>query len=171
MLFRSVRERDSLLAIAALAYFSGVHLPRRQEGKRFIVPSKEFLVGLIFTAGCALPTFSRLHPAAFPDLQIGAVLVCIAFFVMLAWLNCHAIERWESNGKSHVARSAVQLGSIGLLLAIAFYTAPAVPLLIAGSAAAFLVALLDGFRTRLAPLMLRVAADLVLLTPILLFSR
>jgi hypothetical protein len=166
-----IRERDSVLAIAALIYFSGVHFPRKRIGKHSSVPSKEFFVGLIFSAGCALPTLSRLHPTTLPGDQSGAILVSVAFFAMLAWLNCHAIERWESNSKSSVAASAIQLGCIGLVFAAAFYATHGFALLIAGSAGAFLLALLDRFRTRIAPLTLRVSADLALLTPILLLSR
>ena len=44
-------------------------------------------------------------------------------------------------------------------------------LILAGAASALLLALLDRMRTRLTPLALRAAADLVLLTPLVLFLR
>ncbi len=44
-------------------------------------------------------------------------------------------------------------------------------LLTAGAVSALLLALLDRMRTRMTPLALRAAADLVLLTPLVLFLR
>jgi len=128
---------------------------------------KEMLVALLFTAACALPAFSRL-PAAGPAWPLAAA---VAFFALLAFLNCHAIEQWESNSNPS-ARSwtfplAGLLGLLGLLLAavqLPFHQRPAA-LLAAGATSALLLTLLDRLRNRLTPLALRAAADLVLLTP------
>ena len=98
------KQQDSALAVAALAYFTRVHSSRKlppsgpQPQAPLLPPlislvfSKELLVGLLFTAACALPALSRL-PATTP---IGPLLAPVAFFASLAWLNCQAIEHWES---------------------------------------------------------------------------
>lgn len=162
-----LRERDSVLAAAALVYFSSVHLPRRP---RWLTPllSKELLVGILFTAGCVLPTLTRL-PAASP----WPLLIDAAFFAALAWLNCHAIDRWESNNSAPIAPKAAVLAIAAL--AAAFALAPAQPriaaLLLTAAAGAALLALLDRQRSRLTPLALRAAADLVLLTPLALLVQ
>jgi hypothetical protein len=57
----AIRERNSVLAIAALAYFSGVHLPRARSKTLALLPSKELIVGTLFTAGCAVPVFARMQ--------------------------------------------------------------------------------------------------------------
>jgi hypothetical protein len=168
-----LRERNSVLAIAALAYFSEVHLPRKERGKRSSFFSKEFLVGVLFTAGCVLPTLSRLKMTAVPGPRLFALMVSVAFFAVLGWLNCHAIERWESKIPSHITAYSVQLGIVGALMAVflTIATHGGAPLVIAGSAAPLLFALLDTFKAKLTPLALRAMADLVLLTPLLLLAR
>lgn len=167
-----LRERNLVLAIAAITYFSGVHFPRKESAKRSLLLSKEFLVGILFTAGCAEPTLSRLDAATIPSATLWALLVSIAFFALLAWLNCEAIERWESNTHSRISASAVQLGCVGVLLAVFFLRGTrGGALLITGSAASLMLATLDRFRAKLTPLTLRAAADLVLLTPLLLLAR
>jgi hypothetical protein len=172
------RERNSVLAVAALAYFTRVHSQGNQPPPlatsssprfpRFL--SKELLVGLIFTAFCVLPAWSRSLPAH------GAwrPLAPAAFFALLAWLNCQAIEYWESSSEGSRSRKICLFGSllgiIGILLAAIlspFQPRPAA-LLLAGSVAALLLALLDRVRGRLTPLALRACADLALLTPVLL---
>ena len=166
-----VRERDSLLAAAALAYFTRVHSSRNQPLFRspLLTPllTKELLVGVLFTAGCALPAWYRTHAAS--PLAAPAV-----FFALLAWLNCHSIDRWEScagrNRTSQILTPASLLALAGLLLAavlLAFQPRSAA-LVAAGAACALLLALLDRLRNRLTPVALRAAADLVLLTPLLL---
>ncbi len=169
-----LRERNSALGIAALAYFSGVHSRRRAPSWLRPVLSKEFLVGVLFTAGCALPTVTRMRLEATPAAALWLMLAPIAFFAALAWLNCHAIERWES--ASHAARIFVAAGLlafIGLLLASVFAPVQgrAAALFAAGAASSLLLALLDRARSRMTPLALRAVADLVLLTPFLLVLR
>ena len=171
------RERNSVLAAAAFVYFTRVHTSREDMPiaavfrRPFI--SKEMLVGLLFTAACALPALSRATIS--PALVVWPPIVFTVFFALLAWLNCHAIERWESRGQSltcsAIWKPALALALTGLL-ASAILSAThtrAAALLLAGALSAFLLALLDSRRSRLTPLALRVAADLVLLTPIPLF--
>ena len=157
-----IRERDSVLAVASLAYFTRVHSGMTAGGIRRIF-SKELLVGVLFTVGCALPAWSYAE---------WWTLICpVTFFATLAWLNCHAIERWES-GRGGIARVAVWIAVAGVAACI--ITIPSTPriagLLAAGIGGALLLALLDRMRGRMTALTLRAAADLVLLTPALLLA-
>lgn len=184
----TARRRDSFLAAASLLYFTRVHTGR--FASRLL--SKEFLVGLLFTIGCVLPAFSR---AASP---LG-LLAPGTFFILLAWLNCHAIERWESAARisdeagcsracpepfegsriwdrgwrdeqNHVVALATLLALAGMALAtaLAFSQPRAAALTACAALSAILFALLDRLRSRIPAVPLRAAADLVLLTPVLL---
>lgn len=169
------RERNSVLAVAALAYFTGVHSSRKIP--TFGLPpllKKELLVGLLFTAACALPAFSRVtaHGASTRGLLSAVAL----FFVLLAWLNCHAIDRWETPHRtqgSQIFTPACLLAAAALPLAAFLSSAHPrfAALLIAGAASALLLALLDRSRSHLTPIALRAAADLALLTPLVLFFK
>jgi hypothetical protein len=168
----AARERNSVLAAASLVYFTRVHAGRalRPTFTRGLRPTfpKELLVGLLFTAGCVIPAWSR---SAFP---VAALLVPSAFFAILAWLNCHAIDRWEAAANNtapqRIAFTACIVAVAGLLAAaLLLHVQPrSAALLAAGAMAALLLALLDALRDRLAPVALRAAADLALLTPLLL---
>jgi hypothetical protein len=184
----AARMRNSVLAAAALAYFSGVHSPRRLPPLLSRIFSKESMVAVLFTAACVLPALSRafaLLPAQ-PASSLWPLYAMAFFFTLLAWLNCHAIERWESSGettrvgprpgklsRSGVFKQAILLSLIGALLAagLAAIHPRSAALILAGTASALLLALLDRCRSRLTPLALRVAADLVLLSPIALLFR
>jgi hypothetical protein len=161
------RERNAILALAGITYFSSVHT---QTKIRALLP-KELLVAVIFTAGCVLPTIGRTGALS------AAFVVVIAFFAALAWLNCHAIERWESVGEScsgpQILSATALLAMAGFLGAIILFAAHSseAALLGAGAASAVLLALLDQIRGRLTSLALRTAADLVLLTPLVLLLR
>jgi hypothetical protein len=166
-----VRERNSMLAVAALAYFSGVHIPRVRPKSPIPFRSKELLVGVLFTAGCAFPVFARIHE---PVDSVMDLLILAIFFAALAWLNCTAIDRWESPEGTSISSAAFALAAIGLLAAIAFsvHQPRIAAVIFAGTASASLLGLLDLKRSRITPLTLRCAADLVLLAPILcLFLR
>jgi hypothetical protein len=174
---------NSVLAVAAFAYFTRVHLRREtvsgqefaRRVARFLSPivSKELLVGVLFAAGCALPTWNRVAHRSWP------LIVSVAFFAALAWMNCHAIEQWESAAReARIDQAASALCLAGVLLAgvlgAVFIPAAqprAAALLLAGAAAALMLAILDFYRGRLTPLALRASADLVLLTPLALILR
>jgi hypothetical protein len=167
-----VRDRDSVLGLATLAYFSGVHLPHRHRKRLSSLVTKEFLVGLLFTAGCVLPTVSRLRETpAFPATLLPLVLPGLVF-AALAWLNCAAIDCWESGTRRGIAAPACLVGIGGLSLALLLGASQprAAALLVAAGASAALLALLDRVRFRLTPLAMRTAADLVLLTPVFLLT-
>jgi hypothetical protein len=190
------RARDSVLAAAALAYFSGVHSGHmaRQLPVHWprAFPGKEFLVGLLFTMGCVLPAWHRQHALAAPVPGIWVFWIPAVFFAALAWLNCSCIARWESMDEPWETRSArpkqsfsdqpprpaatfhssVLLACGGLFLtAVGASAHPrAAALLAAGATSALLLALLDRMRARFSALALRAAADFVLLTPLALIS-
>jgi len=137
-------------------------------------------VGILFTAGCALPVWSRML-AAGHTVALWRLAGPVVLFALLAWLNCYSIECWESRPEHsctgphrppQVLAQATLLAVAGLLLAV--LVAPAQPrsaaLLVSGAAGALLLALLDCFSQRLSPVALRAAADLALLTPVLLAS-
>ena len=171
------RERDSVLAAAALAYFTRVHSTRRLPSRRVsgFLPffRKELLVGLLFTAACVLPALSR---ASGTSLGLFPLTVAAIVFALLAWLNCHAIDRWENRKpaqRSPIFRQACVLALAGLLLAAILFPAQprAAALVLAAAVSSLLLGLLDLVRARLTSLALRAAADLVLLTPVALILR
>ncbi len=168
------RARDSLLGAAAFAYFSGVHSRRRPPAWLAPLLSKEFLVAVLFTAGCVLPAWTRLRAIAASFSVLWPLYVFVLYFAALAWLNCHAISRWESRTRDARQTAVLPLGCwlglSGAILAVLVSAAGprAVAVLAAGALSALLLALLDRMRNRLTPLALRAAADLVLLTPLLL---
>lgn len=188
------RERDSLLAAAALAYFSGVHSERNahQPPMRWprSFPAKEFLVGVLFTAGCALPAWHLPHAFAWPGYGVWTFWIPAVYFAALAWLNCSAIAHWEATVRHRATRfasprqqrrdgkpepSAIFLvgaslagGGLALAVAGASMHPRSAALLACGSASALLLALLDRSRAQFTAIALRAAADLVLLTPLLL---
>jgi hypothetical protein len=98
-------------------------------------------------------------------------------FIALAWLNCHAIETWESRSySSHrpsIFRLAIMLAAIALFcafVATALYQPRQAALCASATLSAALLALLDRRQRSLTPIALRCAADLVLLAPIMLLA-
>ncbi|HEY4974997.1 MAG TPA: hypothetical protein VII41_15390 [Steroidobacteraceae bacterium] len=107
------------------------------------------------------------------------LLLPAIYFSALAWLNVRAISHWEAadwecaaakrNGL-RLGRIAWGLAALGLLLAAALLPAQprASALVAAGAGSALLIGWLDWRREMFNLLTLRVAVDLVLLTPLLL---
>ena len=165
----SVRDRNSVLAAAALVYFSGVHstarLPRwlqRLASRKLL--SKELIVGLLFTAGCIAPTIARVHFISWP------FLACFVLFAMLAWINCSAIESWESSRlplRIPVQTAVLAITAIAASGSIAFVNWRLSALACSAAVSALLLALLDRKRATLSPLTLRALADFVLLIPLI----
>ena len=167
--------KDSFVAAAALAYFSGVHTRRGAPGRTMRmakrVTSREFVVGAIFSAGCILPVVTiagarhQMRPAAAVLIPAGL------FFAFLAWLNVRAIGDWEAFSISNRMQQAARILAVcGIVLAIGMIplSLRIAALLSAGAASSVLLALLDRSRRRFTPLALRIAADAVLLVPLLL---
>ena len=163
-------ERNSVLAAAALAYLTTVHSPWRiAKLPRGLRIPKELLVGLLFTAACIAPAWFR-GPASPVALAVPGVGL-----VALAWLNCHAIEAWESeqDGARPIFRIAMVLAGaawLAAMMAAGVGLRRIAALLLAAAASAALLALLDRGKRRLTPIALRAAADLVLLTPLALLA-
>jgi hypothetical protein len=162
----TTKEHDSLLAAASVLYFTRVH-----TGRKFLpMLSKELLVGVLFTFGCALPAFSRAHfsGAEWP------LLIAIGSFALLAWLNCYAIDRWESHDLEpslcQITFPALVFSAAALICSsVLFASHPRSAILIfCGAIAALLLAAIDRVRSRITPVTQRTAADLALLTPALL---
>jgi len=165
-------ERVSVVAAAALVYLRRVHFSdgSREDtrGLRSRLVTKEMLVGILFAAGCALPAWNR---AASP---MGTLGLPVLAFGALAWLDCHAIDRWEDDpsacGVSGVAAAACGLGlaEVAMATVLVAHEPRAAALGMAGAASAFLLGLLDRLRRRMTPLALRAVVDLALLTPLAL---
>ena len=166
------RERNSILAAASLVYFTRVHTGRKLSPH---LPSSSRKNS---SSACSSPPDapcppSRVSPPTLPAPTASAALDPVAFFTLLAWLNCHAIDRWEAHQHSatrpHPSPRGAPRPRWPPVAALLLNTQPrSAALLAAGSAAALLLALLDRLRARLTPIALRAAADLVLLTPLLL---
>jgi len=192
-----VRERGWVLAIASFFYLSGVHLGSGKNAstrkRRRSFPTKEFFVGVLFTAGCALPSWPQMEWLRADQSALWPFWIPVACFAALAWLNCACIARWETMDawrESHsralldreqaakIAVPACFAAAILLVVVTVVLAAIALPahprtsaLLTAGSASALLLALLDSMRDRIEASTLRAAADLALLTPVILLLR
>ena len=160
-------KHDSILAAAALAYFSGVHAKTRFPRWLRRLSSKEMLVGILFASGCAAPTLSRLHSTE----SIRLVILSLTCLALLAWLNCAAISTWESQATStNFPVAAALLAVSGLAIAIVIPPALALTsgLLSCAAISSLLLLALHVSRNRLSPITLRALADLVLLVPAVL---
>jgi hypothetical protein len=161
-----------------------------------LVP-KELAVGLIFAAAVGLPTWERLRSSS-ADPSRTLLLVLLLLFAALCTLNCIAIETWEMDSDHpgdcavdratfdhqprlhpftrligrHLTLAALLMGGAAAisscLMLILFRSESAMALSLALGLSAFAFAYLDGRRLSTPPLALRIAADAVLLTPLLL---
>ena len=170
--------QDSVVALATLAYFSGVHgrlkLPGAVGRLARGMGSRECLVGALFAAGCVLPAWS-VDPVAWgPASPLRLLVLPAAYFAVLAWTNVRAITRWEAEHR--LGRMAWGLAGAGLLLAagLAAGQPRAAALVAAGAVSALLIGWLDSKsasqqanKSALDAVTLRAAVDLVLLTPLL----
>jgi hypothetical protein len=169
---------DTVAAAAALAYFSTVHfrltLPTALGRLLHPVKSREFIVGTLFTTACVLPVWSQVRQSLGLAATDWLLITPFISFAVLAWLNCRAIGIWESDPNAFLPDRmlplARRIGLAGLVLAgiLAFAHPRPAALLAAGAISALLLGVLDRMRHHITPLALRSAADLVLLTPLLL---
>jgi hypothetical protein len=170
------RERNSILAAATLVYFTTVHTsPIKPRPKSKLKLPKELLVGILFTSACVLPVLPRI-PADLRSSLAPTLTVATLVYIALAWLNCHAIESWESQptriqGQGSIAKLSLTLAAIAAAAAAATAPHPRISfLLLSAALSAILLAWLDRARTTLNPTTLRAAADLALLTPLVLIA-
>lgn len=166
-----IRERNSVLAAAALMYFSGVHSTATLPAWLRRIASKELLVGVLFTAGCAAPTLSQMRISSAYMASLWPLLACCAYFAALAWSNCCAIESWESPGSTSrigLRTGLLTVAGIAMAVVLAFAHPHAAALTLTATAGSALLLLLHRKRAQINPVMLRTLADAVLLTPALL---
>jgi hypothetical protein len=190
------RRDDAIVFGVAMVYFGAIHgsalwgrhghylSKNGASGTRAWLP-KEVAVAILFAAATAVPAWSRLGSDAAG--KYAALSLAVICFAALCWLNCVAIEHWETmDGREpsfnhmhastewagrNLAGIALTVCGIGLYMSAATMTLPAPPsvrfvFLSAALSAAALFAL-DRFRRNLSSIELRVAADAVLLTPLL----
>lgn len=146
--------RGAALAAAVAVYFFIVHRLR-------LTWPKELAVGVLFALGASLAAWGQIHSAA--------DAATIALFSCLCWINCVAIERWETEQRD--PRSAAQwpVGAAALcvaILAMALLCTHRPGLSAAEGASALAFVALDRGRARLSRDALRVLADVALLTPL-----
>lgn len=169
------------VSVVSLGYFGVVH--GGSAALRRALP-KEAVVGAVFAVAASLPVLVDRGEArrAGPLLPVS-LTVAIALLALLAWMNCVCIERWESDAVQlraadrstraaarHAPALLVGGGTASILAALAASELHALPTL--GRLAPLLAAsfaalwLLDRLRGRLSQGALRIAADLTLLTPL-----
>ena len=156
-----------VLGALSLVYLALVHLPVRASGQSLCYFPKEFAVAMLFAAATALPAWDaamrrfagmpRSHPLFF---------LC-PLFAALCWLNCTAIEDWERRRRGYrIEWLASLVVAASCICVVGLVNHPARWLALASAVSAALFLILD--RGPLAPSARRIAADLVLLTPVLL---
>jgi len=169
------RRDDAILFAAAMLYFAGVHFALPRARRWF---SREITVGIVFALATAVPAWSQTARSRLP------MALLVLLFAALCCLNTIAIEVWEQSRSSR--RFSISLAACMLALcaaALAFSSglrdaADGVLILCAGLSAVVLLSLDALHRRRstedAAPedsarwlLLLRVAADAALLTPLL----
>jgi hypothetical protein len=147
-------HRGLALLAAVVLYFGAVHLA--PESIRRAWP-KEAVVGLLFALGASLEAWTKIRTAA--------DVITVLLFSCLCWINCAAIEKWESSGGIEwpVGAAALCVGAAAFLLL--YEHRPVLGGAEMASALAFL--LLDRGRRRFSADALRVLADAALLSPVL----
>lgn len=166
-LLRPILLREGMLLSAVVAiYFLSVHaLPHTLAG----ICCKEVAVGVLFAIGTALAPWSKSE-------QPLLFLIPVMLFAVLCCLNCAAIEVWEGRTATHAAttwlaantRPVSVLIAITALVLLVFAPGHHVYAALCVSALGFLW--LDVESERLPPDLLRVLADVPLLSPLLLMG-
>jgi hypothetical protein len=141
------------LGSAVMLYFALLHLGILQK-------TKEAAVAVLFALGATLSAWSNVRTAA--DVE------AIALFSCLCWINCVAIEHWESQARPSwpIARAAAFVAVAAALLL--FSSRPVIGGAVTASALCFV--LLDGARRHFSRDALRVLADVALLSPVFLLG-
>jgi len=139
------------LATVVVAYFVLLHLGVFQK-------TKEAAVAVLFALGATLSAWPNVHTAV----DVEAIIL----FSCLCWINCVAIEHWESAGEQRWPVAAAA-GVLGLAtMPLLFTGRPVLGGAVVVSALAFV--LLDCARRRFSRDALRVLADVALLSPLFL---
>jgi len=157
--FREYLSLASLLPIYFLQAHRPIKFSRRSPS---LFSAKEIAVGLFFGAATIVPTWARSPQSH------ASLLPAAALFAALCWLNCIAIETWESQPHSSLPRAAVAIAILSAIISLAAHPAPLRYTAIACTLSALLLLALHHARHRFSRLTLRIAADAALLTPLLL---
>jgi hypothetical protein len=139
------------LAGVVVAYFVLLHLGILQK-------TKEAAVAVLFALGATISAWPNVHTAV--DME------AIVLFSCLCWVNCVAIEHWESAAEQRwpIAAAAGVVAVAAMLLL--FEGRPVLGGAVAVSSLAFV--LLDCVRRHFSRDALRVLADVALLSPLFL---
>jgi hypothetical protein len=156
-----------VLGALSLLYLGLVHLPARAYGRSLRYFPKEFAIALLFAAASALPAWdAEWHSAAGMPRHHPLLILC-PIFAVLCWLNCLAIEDWEQHRQGSriwwLAGMAIAANCLSLFCLV---SQPARWLAVAAALSGALFLVLDHSRLRAGGR--RIAADLALLTPLLL---
>ena len=164
---RSLIADYCVLGALSLLYLGLVHLPARARGKSLRYFPKELVVALLFAAASALPAWDEARRRAMGMPRHHPLLLLCPIFAALCWLNCVAIEDWEQHRRSWRIQWLAVL-TIGVSSAALFelMNRPARRLAVAAVVSALIFLVLD--RSRLISTGRRIAADLALLTPVIL---
>lgn len=164
---RSLLLSYCVLGALCLLYLGLVHLPSRARTRSLPYFPKEFVIALLFAAASALPAWDEARRRAAGMPRHHPLLLLCPLFATLCWLNCVAIEDWEHHRPGNRIRWLAGLSiACSCLSLFELVNQPARWLAVAAALSAVLFLLLD--RSRLAAGGRRIAADLALLTPLLL---
>jgi len=140
------------LGAAVALYFALLHLGIFQK-------TKEGAVAVLFALGATL--------SAWPNVHTPADIAAIVLFSCLCWINCVAIEHWESSGEPKWPIAAAAGGvTVAAVLLVLFSSRPILGGAVDASALCFV--LLDCARRHFSSDALRVLADVALLSPLFL---
>jgi hypothetical protein len=142
-----------ILSAAVVLYFGAVHLAPATFRRTW---PKEAAVAVLFALGATVATWNHVRSAA--DVET------ILLFSCLCWINCVAIEQWES-GKPRWPIGTAAFGVCVAAVILLYQHRPVLSSAEAASALAFVF--LDRGRNRFTADALRVLADVALLSPIL----
>jgi hypothetical protein len=164
---RSLIADYCVLGALSLLYLGLVHLPARARGKSLRYFPKELVVALLFAAASALPAWDEARRRAMGMPRHHPLLLLCPIFAALCWLNCVAIEDWEQHRRGWriqwLALLTIAASSAALF---ELMNRPARGLAVAAILSAAIFLALD--RSRLTSTGRRIAADLALLTPLIL---
>lgn len=164
---RSLIASYCVLGALSLLYLVLVHLPARASGRSLRYFPKEFVVALLFATASALPAWDEARRRTMGMPRHHPLLLLCPLFAALCWLNCVAIEDWEKHRGGHRIRLLAVLTIAASSAALSeLMSQPASSLAVAAGLSAALFLVLD--RSRLTAARRRIAADLALLTPLLL---
>ncbi|MGA7158608.1 MAG: hypothetical protein WBY53_17310 [Acidobacteriaceae bacterium] len=183
----------ALLATLLAAWMLLIHIRPTPNGTTRRLP-KELAVGIFFPAAIFIPTLARTTPTAAAIQHLGPLalwlrpnlLLSAALFASICTLNClclyawehpaprlnaHWTTRWATHHLTHISIAILTASTLTAILTL-HNPATALPATACALSAAALLTL-HHLRRRLSPIHLRAAADLVLLTPLLLlpFTR